>query len=81
MQRSGRSLAPYHSDHDDDDDDDDDDNVVGCYGELHEAHDGNDGDGSDPDHRPVQPSRCAKPDEGKEMSDGSNSEVFLLSRI
>lgn len=50
--------------------------VVGCGDELHDG----DGDGN-ADHSPVQPSRTAKPDEGDEMADGSDGEVFLLPRI
>ena len=57
--------------------------VVGCGDELHDGF-GDDGDGGgdgNTDHSPVQPSRTAKPDEGDEMADGSDCEVFLPSRI
>ena len=57
--------------------------VVGCGDELHDGFGddgGGDGDGN-ADHSPVQPSRTAKPDEGDEMADGSDGEVFLLPRI
>ena len=50
--------------------------VVGCGDELNDGF----GDGN-ADHSPVQPSRTAKPDEGDEMADGSDGEVFLLPRI
>ena len=55
--------------------------VVGCGDELHDGF-GDDGDGDgNAGHSPVQPSRTAKPDEGDEMADGSDGEVFLLPRI
>ena len=61
--------------------DDGSDGVVGCGDELHDGF-GDDGDGDgNADHSPVQPSRTAKPDEGDEMADGSDGEVFLLPRI
>ena len=50
--------------------------VVGCGDDLHDG-----GGGGNADHSPVQPSRTAKPDEGDEMADGSDGEVFLLARI